>query len=40
MKEYTKLLLIVGVFVAAYYVPWSHPVIRAGSLYDAAGIRS
>ncbi len=32
MKEYTKLLLIVGVFVAAYYVPWSHPVIRQSGL--------
>gem|GEM_PF-2953741 len=28
MKERTKPLLIVGVFVAAYYVPWSHPLIR------------
>lgn len=28
MKERTKLLLILGVFVAAYYVPWSHPLIR------------
>jgi len=32
MKEYTKLLLIVGVFVAAYYMPWSHPVIRQSGL--------
>ena len=32
MKERTKLLLIVGVFVAAYYVPWSHPVIRQSGL--------
>lgn len=32
MKERTKLLLIVGVFVAAYYIPWSHPVIRQSGL--------
>ncbi len=32
MKERTKLLLIVGVFAAAYYVPWSHPIIRQSGL--------
>jgi len=32
MKEHTKLLLIVGVFLAAFYVPWSHPVIRQSGL--------
>jgi len=32
MKERTKLLLIVGVFLAAYYVPWGHPVIRQSGL--------
>ena len=32
MKERTKLALIVGVFVAAYYIPWSHPVIRKSGL--------
>ena len=32
MKERNKLLLIVGVFLAAYYVPWSHPVIRQSGL--------
>ena len=32
MKERTKLLLIVGVFAAAYYVPWSHAVIRQSGL--------
>jgi uncharacterized membrane protein YraQ (UPF0718 family) len=32
MKERTKLLLIVGIFTAAYYVPWSHPVIRQSGL--------
>lgn len=32
MKERTKLSLIVGIFVAAYYIPWSHPVIRQSGL--------
>ena len=32
MKERTKLLLIVGVFIAAYYIPWSHPEIRQSGL--------
>ena len=32
MKERTKLLLIVGVFLAAFYVPWSHPLIRQSGL--------
>ena len=32
MKERSKLLLIVGVFLAAFYVPWSHPVIRQSGL--------
>ena len=32
MKERTKLMLIVGVFVAAYYVPWDHPLIRSSGL--------
>jgi uncharacterized membrane protein YraQ (UPF0718 family) len=32
MKERTKLVLIVGFFVAAYYVPWGHPVIRQSGL--------
>ncbi|MBR9980999.1 MAG: permease [Desulfatitalea sp.] len=32
MKERTKLLWIIGVFLAAYYVPWSHPVIRQSGL--------
>jgi len=32
MKERNKLLLIVGVFIAAYYVPWTHPVIRQSGL--------
>jgi len=32
MQERNKLLLIVGVFLAAFYVPWSHPVIRQSGL--------
>ncbi|MDX9786049.1 MAG: permease [Desulfobacterales bacterium] len=32
MKERTKLLLIVAVFLAAYYIPWSHPLIRTSGL--------
>jgi uncharacterized membrane protein YraQ (UPF0718 family) len=32
MRERTKLLLIVGAFLAAYYVPWGHPVIRQSGL--------
>lgn len=32
MKERTKLLLIVAVFLAAFFVPWSHPVIRQSGL--------
>jgi len=32
MKERTKLLLIAGVFLAAYYIPWSHPLIRQSGL--------
>ncbi|MBW2557338.1 MAG: permease [Deltaproteobacteria bacterium] len=32
MKERIKLLLIAGVFLAAYYIPWSHPLIRQSGL--------
>ncbi len=32
MKERYKLLLIIGLFSAAYYVPWNHPVIRQSGL--------
>ncbi len=32
MRERTKLIVIVGIFVAAYYVPWSHPVIRQSGM--------
>ena len=32
MKERTKLLLIILVFLACYYVPWSHSTIRQAGL--------
>jgi len=32
MKERTKLLLIAGAFLAAYYIPWGHPIIRQSGL--------
>ncbi len=32
MKERTKLLLIILIFFAAYYVPWSHSTIRQSGL--------
>lgn len=32
MKERYKLILIIGLFLTAYYVPWSHPVIRQSGL--------
>jgi len=32
MKERTKLLWLIGVFIAAYYVPWDHPTIRQSGL--------
>jgi len=32
MKERTKLLLIVLTFLACYFVPWGHPVIRQSGL--------
>ena len=28
MKERTKLFLITAVFLSAYYIPWSHPLVR------------
>ncbi len=31
-QERTRLLLIVGVFAAAYYIPWNHPLIRQSGL--------
>jgi uncharacterized membrane protein YraQ (UPF0718 family) len=32
MKERTKLLWIVGIFLAAFYIPWGHPTIRQSGL--------
>ena len=32
MKERTKLLLIILIFLACYYVPWNHPTIRQSGL--------
>ncbi|MFC1828641.1 permease [Thermodesulfobacteriota bacterium] len=32
MKERTKLLLIILIFLACYYIPWSHPTIRQSGL--------
>ncbi|MCK9197771.1 MAG: permease [Syntrophales bacterium] len=32
MKEWTKFGLIAAVFLAAYYIPWDHPVIRQSGL--------
>jgi len=32
MKERTKLMWIVAVFAGAYYIPWTHPVVRQSGL--------
>jgi uncharacterized membrane protein YraQ (UPF0718 family) len=32
MKEWTKFALIIAVFIAAYYTPWDHPIIRQSGL--------
>jgi len=32
MKELYKLILIAGLFLMAYFIPWSHPVIRQSGL--------
>ena len=32
MKERTKILWIILIFLASYYIPWSHPVIRQSGL--------
>jgi len=32
MKERTKLLILVLVFIASYYMPWDHPTIRQSGL--------
>ena len=28
MKERTKLIWIISIFLASYYIPWSHPIVR------------
>ena len=32
MKEKTKLITIILIFAACYYVPWAHPTIRTSGL--------
>ena len=32
MKERTKILIIAGTFLAAYYVPWASEIIRQSGL--------
>ena len=32
MKEHTKLLTIIAVFAACYYIPWDHPLVRQSGL--------
>ncbi len=32
MKERTKLILLIGVFVGAYYIPWDHRLVRQSGL--------
>ena len=32
MKERTKLLIIISIFLGCYYIPWAHPVIRQSGL--------
>jgi uncharacterized protein len=32
MSETKKLMVIIGIFLAAYYVPWAHPLIRQSGL--------
>jgi uncharacterized membrane protein YraQ (UPF0718 family) len=32
MKERTKLVIIIGIYAAAYFVPWSDPVIRRSGI--------
>jgi uncharacterized membrane protein YraQ (UPF0718 family) len=32
MKEKTKLLILVALFLMAYFIPWAHPVIRQSGL--------
>ena len=32
MKERTKLLVIISIFLGCYYIPWAHPIIRQSGL--------
>ncbi|MBW1894893.1 MAG: permease [Deltaproteobacteria bacterium] len=32
MKERTKLLIIISIFLGCYYIPWAHPIIRQSGL--------
>ena len=32
MKERTKLLIIISIFLGCYYIPWNHPIIRQSGL--------
>ncbi len=32
MKERTKLLLLIGVYLVCFFVPWNHPVVRRSGL--------
>ncbi|MBU2548053.1 MAG: permease [Proteobacteria bacterium] len=32
MREIYKLLILAGIFLAAYFVPWAHPVVRQSGL--------
>lgn len=32
MKEWQKLLVIIGVFLGAYYIPWDHVIVRQAGL--------
>jgi len=32
MKERTKLLLIILIFLGCYFIPWNHPIVRQSGL--------
>ncbi len=32
MKERTKLLIIISIFLGCYFIPWAHPIIRQSGL--------
>lgn len=32
MKERTKLLIIISIFIGCYYIPWDHPLVRQSGL--------